>query len=188
MRFVLTGFPMPPSANALYARGMFKGKAKTWKSDLYTAFLKRANQWTIKNNDVLVRIRRAVQTAALNGTVLKVDTYFIFQRDEIWCQLRKQPKRKFKTLPFGKEELPLDPIYPKPKILDASNRIKAAHDCLCTAIGRDDLYFWAGHYEKAEASLGEGNQVIFVITEYSPRTAKDIIHEVCPQEPGNTGT
>ena len=73
---------------------------------------------------------------------LKVDTYFAFYR---------------KKLIGLKGEI---------KSIDASNRIKIAHDVLSKLIDKDDKYFVCGHFEKIIIDDSKKEQVIFNIQAY----------------------
>ncbi len=172
MRFVITGFPMAPSANALYAGGRFNGKSRRWKSDEYHSFLSRAQTWANKNQKTIQLIKDAADKAAQFGFFLRVDTYFCFKKDQLWAKAHKGYLKR------SGEEVPPKPD--RPKVLDATNRVKATHDFLASMIGRDDLNFWAGLCEKIETEENQEPEVVFVITQHKTRTYSDLLSELYP--------
>lgn len=75
------------------------------------------------------------------GLVLRVDTYFIFERSSIFTK-KGEVKKK-----------------------DHTNHIKLAHDALAKCLDIDDCYFFSGNCEKV---IGERESITFVITTHVP--------------------
>lgn len=162
-RIVIDSFPMPPSANALYSGGRFSQKSRRWKSDEYNFYLSQVAGWATHNYALVKKIRDIANEAMAKGFAVRVDTYFCFPEDSLFCKSKKAKDRV--------------------KELDASNRIKAAHDTFAKIIQVDDRHFWAGWYEKVTAPKPT---MIFVLTQFKPRNIDEINHalalETCPDE------
>lgn len=115
----ITGFPMPPSVNALYAHV----SGRTVKTRVYRDYEQAVYHWMISNGPQVDACRALVKS--LDGKVLHVDAMFYMLRKSILC-LNGKPKRN-----------------------DTSNRLKALHDVLGSIVLLiDDSYFWAGSFSK----------------------------------------
>lgn len=116
---VIKEFPVPPSANALYAYV----KNRMVKTAKYRKYEQEVFKWLTVNHDKVREIRSFVKD--LSPFVLHVDATFHMKRSDIIC-LNGKPKRN-----------------------DTSNRLKALHDVLSMIIiGVDDSYFWSGSFHK----------------------------------------
>lgn len=133
----IKGFPLPPSANALYAnsdRGRFKTAA-------YKSFEQTVHYWALKNQHILNVVREMTLDIG-PGEALRVDRIYHFRPHKIITK-DKKPRRN-----------------------DTSNRIKCLDDVLGLLLGIDDSYFWEGSYTKRPITvegLEEGVDVRFSI-------------------------
>jgi Holliday junction resolvase RusA-like endonuclease len=120
----IPNFPMPPTANGLYAwngRRMVKTKA-------YTDYDKAVMHWLVMNQDCVRLVRDYVKE--IEKQVLHIETTFHMSKSSILCK------------------------DGRPKKNDTSNRIKALHDVLASVIlGIDDSYFWSGTFSKTIAEF-----------------------------------
>lgn len=122
MEFTITGFPVPPSVNALYRFG----HGKVHKSKSYKEYERSVYAWINANQAQVKGVREFLKD--ISPYVLDVSAMFYMPRTEIVC-LDGRPKRN-----------------------DTSNRLKALHDALSAAIlGIDDCYFWSGGFNKCPA-------------------------------------
>lgn len=131
----LTGFPMPPTSNKLYASvgGRF---IKTVEGRRYDAAI--AGFSLIKFRQI-EKIKKELQANTL--PYLHISTTFVFFKKRI-VGTRGQLKR-----------------------LDASNRIKQAHDALAKILSIDDSYFVQGSFSKIMCDDEKDEQVIIEIKE-----------------------
>jgi len=128
--FEIKGFPMPPSANVLYANSPQGGRFKTAK---YKQYETQAQIWIYKNGHQLITAQEQIKSLK-HGEVLSVERDFYFRSDRI----------------ISSKGTPLKN--------DTSNRIKALDDILSKMLGIDDSYFWDGKFKKNPSphiSLGE---------------------------------
>lgn len=138
----LRGFPLPPSANGLYANQL-KGGGGRYKTTDYKKFEADAYHWSLANQHQL-RILRMMIEKLKPSQVLHVDRMFWFKAHKILTK-DLRPRRN-----------------------DTSNRLKALDDTLSKLIGLDDSYFWAGGYNKRPVlheSHTEGVDIRFTIIE-----------------------
>jgi Holliday junction resolvase RusA-like endonuclease len=117
---IISGFPMPPTTNHLYAT---VGK-KRIKSKEYKQFRERVRIWMLQHHHELM-LARNVSTKVGPRRFLHLDMTFRFHIDRI---LTKDSK---------------------PKKLDGSNRVKALEDVLCEMLGIDDCWVWSGSFDKS---------------------------------------
>lgn len=134
MRFTLSNIPMPPSSNAQYAAMAVRGKegrtfGKIRPTRELENYVKDFGNWALANNVALAKAKKFIRDEILmKGKMLGVDTFTCFPGTSLWTQ-KGLPKR-----------------------MDASNRIKALHDCLADSLQVDDSYFWEGSFSKMETS------------------------------------
>lgn len=135
----LVRFPLPPSANALYAT---VGRRRV-KSVSYRLFLRAALNW-MKFNSAAIDEARALTTLTGPNRFIHIDTVFYMPRGRIFCK-DGRPKRN-----------------------DTSNRIKALHDALAEMLGIDDCYLWSGSYDKIAVDLEAeaGVDITMVVSTY----------------------
>lgn len=129
--FTIDNFPMPPSANGLYA--FSKMYNRMIKTKAYKAYDSEVQFWIAKNQDKLSKLREFAK--GLKG-VFHIETTFCMQRKSVVCK------------------------DGRPKKNDTSNRIKALHDVLSEMIGVDDSYFWSGAFTKASLENGKDEYVV----------------------------
>lgn len=158
---------MPTTVNRLYSSGRFSGKSKRWKSDEYNSFLTQAQYWEMHRQSLVAKSADLCKSMVLEGYLIRVDTYFVFRQTDLWTK----PKTK-------KDK-------PKPKQLDASNRIKAMHDVLAKMLGIDDKYFWGGNFEKVQ---GNQQYVTIIIKFCKPKHIEEIQHESTAKTSADTPT
>lgn len=116
----IKGFPLPPSANALYLNIPGRGRCK---SAALTKYESDVRFWCLRNQHQM-NLARELTIGVGPGVFLKVSKMFFMKKKSI---LKKDgtPKRN-----------------------DTSNRIKALEDVLSKLLGIDDKWFWAGTYDK----------------------------------------
>lgn len=123
VEFTITNFPVPPSANRLYAHVQSRNGMRMVKTRDYRAYERMVYQWLTANSEQVKGTRQLVKD--IGDQVLHVDSTFHMGRSEIVCK------------------------NGKPKKNDTANRLKALHDMLSSVIvGIDDCYFWSGSFDK----------------------------------------
>lgn len=138
--FEIKGFPMPPSANALYANGKYGGRFKSIK---YREYEETVRLWCRDYQHILRTARNLINNLS-HGEVLHVERSFYHQKGKI---ITKDGK---------------------PRKNDTSNRIKALDDVLSEILGTDDSLFWSGTYYKhasTHEALGEYVDIKFSSTQ-----------------------
>lgn len=138
----LLRFPLPPSANALYAS---IGKRRV-KTAVYKKFEHAARYWMLKHSSE-INDARTLTLDTGSQRFIHIDTVFFMERKNIICK-DGTPKRN-----------------------DTSNRLKALHDVLSQILGLDDSYFFSGSYDKVavdDPSL-VGVDITMVLTPYTDR-------------------
>ncbi len=119
MEHVIRGFPVPPSVNQLHR--FVNGRVI--KSKAYNDYERAVFKWITTNQEQVKSVRDFLKD--LGEYVLDVSAVFHMEKKSIVC-LNGKPKRN-----------------------DTSNRLKALHDALSTAIlGIDDCYFWSCSADK----------------------------------------
>ena len=138
----LTGFPLPPSVNALYAT---VGRRRV-KSREYRVFERSVLAW-MKFHTIEVDEARELTLQTGPYRYIHIDCVFYMLRSRIICK-NGLPKRN-----------------------DSANRQKALDDVLSKILGIDDSYFWSGAYDKvAVDDLSDvGVDITMVIAEYKER-------------------
>lgn len=136
MKFTLSDLPMPPSSNHQYFVTSFikdgRPFGKLAPSRELKDFENRFGEWRLKNNVLVAKARKFVrEEILLKDLMIQIDTYFCFPGTALWTQ-KGMPKK-----------------------MDASNRIKALHDCIADALEIDDSWFWEGRFEKIETNRAE---------------------------------
>ena len=129
---VITGLPMPPSANALYRnvnRRFGKGSGRV-KTNEYKIFESKIKQWAWQNPDQFTLARTFIKQVQSRGDLIRLDLTFFFERSRI----------------ITKDQ--------RPKRLDTSNRLKAMHDALANMLGFDDCLIWSGAFDKIALHTG----------------------------------
>ncbi len=123
----------------------------------YKLHLRDADIWAKKKGKDLIQFWGShIKDRIHQGFIVSVDTYFIFPRSKIW------------TLPTYKK----NPNAAKK--IDASNRIKIAHDSIAEILGVDDSYFFCGWYEKIESS-DERERTVMVFNFRKPRRSDELV-------------
>lgn len=137
MKFRLSGIPMPPSSNHQYAARVFTKRNETGRNftmakicptrelDLYQ---KAFENWSITKKIQVVKAGVLCRNWMLDGFMISIYVGLCWPREKLWT-LDNQPKRN-----------------------DATDRIKALHDCLAKAIGVDDRCFWVSTEEKLQTN------------------------------------
>jgi len=131
--FQIKGFPMPPSANALYKNKNGDVGGGREKSQAYRAYEEECVLWSYKNGYQLQNIRIAISQLPKN-TVFHVERTFYF--------------RAHRTISKAGNPLKNETLG-RPKALD---------DCLAKLIGIDDKLFWDDSNKKRPSlhvALGE---------------------------------
>jgi len=120
----IVGFPVPPSANSLYAWApTYRRMIKTKK---YKEYEREVTKWVMASGSQVKAARQFFH--GLNNQVIHIDATFYMRSKEIIC------------------------LDGKPKKNDTANRLKALHDVLSSmVIGIDDSYFWSGSFSKEVA-------------------------------------
>lgn len=131
----LSGIPLPPSANNIYAtvgRKRIKSRElRKWETDL-TAY-------AYENLQTVNSVRRILEQELMSNQVLQIEALYYFKPSRILCK-SGEPKR-----------------------LDTSNYLKALHDGLANVLGIDDKYFWDGTFKKFAATGPEHVTVTFKV-------------------------
>ena len=128
---------MPPSQNHQYAAMAIRDRNGGWFGKIRPTrelenYVKAFANWAMVNNVAVAKARKFIRDEILmKGKMIGIDSYSCFPGTSIWTQ-KGMPKR-----------------------LDASNRIKALHDCLAESLQVDDSYFWDGRFVKMETSRAE---------------------------------
>jgi len=125
MRFVLDEFPLAPQSNNMYRNLRFGGRVKSTE---YKQFERAACAWADKRATLIAKIRPELELIVARRQWIRVHTFFCLPYDMIFTKT-KSAKSVFQKW-------------------DASNRIKATHDALSTALGIDDRHFSVGNAEK----------------------------------------
>lgn len=116
----IKGFPLPPSANELYANIPGRGRIKT---EALKSFEAEVHYWSMKNQHLLLPARELCQSIG-PGCFIRLHKFFYFRPHKILTK-SGEPRKN-----------------------DTSNRIKALEDVLAKLLGIDDKWFWAGNYDK----------------------------------------
>lgn len=138
----LVRFPLPPSANALYANF---GKRRI-KTAVYKQFEQAARFWLLRNSRQIDEARSLTLETGPRKFI-HIDTVFFMLRKNIICK-DGTPKRN-----------------------DTSNRLKALHDVLAQILGLDDCWFFSGSYDKVAVDLPKhvGVDITMVVSAYEDR-------------------
>ncbi len=134
--FTIKDFPMPPSANTLYANIPGKGRVKTKDYRLYEESVRI---WSFRTAHHL-QTARVIISRLPKGQALHLDRRFYFERGKIITK-GGRPRRN-----------------------DTSNRIKALDDVLAAILGCDDSLFWSGSETKVQVCnivIGESVDITF---------------------------
>lgn len=119
MEITITGLPVPPSVNQLYAYVC----NRLIKTKSYKLYEHATYKWLTVNPEQIRNVRTFFKD--IGDHVIHVDAIFHMKRKDVICKTGK------------------------PKKNDTSNRLKALHDILGSVIiGVDDSYFWSGSFEK----------------------------------------
>ena len=111
--------------------------------------------WALKNKDIL-QTAKYLLDGEWKGKTLKLDAFFIFKKDRIFCK------------------------NGKPKKLDVGNYLKAFEDCLHKELAIDDSYNFSVCLEKCS---GENEGIIVFISVITPLTAIEIMQNFSEQAP-----
>lgn len=136
VHFKILDFPMPPSANNLYANMLGRGRFKT---AALRGYEKEVSIWALQHRYLLESAREQVSKLE-PGEALSLERVFYFPYASILTK-DGRPRRN-----------------------DTSNRIKALDDVLATILGIDDSIFWSGSESKGvcrHRSLGEYVDITF---------------------------
>ena len=154
MEIIISDFPMPPSHNLLYdyvkpytlKNGITQ---KKWKySTVYKDYISVCYEWSFKHYARLKKIKKDI--GASTG-ILKLDTFFIFPYTKIFSKSGAIKK------------------------IDASNRLKACHDCFSEIVGLDDKHFFCGYFGKYPTS-DDDERVIMVVSEMETAELKRFLN------------
>ena len=153
-KFVLTNIPMPPSSNAQYAAMAIRGGEGRWFGKIRPTkalenYHEEFNKWRMINNIAVGKARVFIRDNLLKDKMLSVDTYCCFPHSDMWT------------------------IKSTVKKMDASNRLKALHDCLSDVLQIDDSWFWKSSVEKLETKT-ENPWCFVVIKPVTVRSVRDI--------------
>lgn len=117
---ILDQIPLPPSENAAYATDWQTGRR--FKSKEMNEFTARFQSWSLRRFSQIAELQKELTwELADHRRVLRVDAWLFFQYDSLFTKAKSstdRPRRK--------------------KMNDASNFIKALHDCLATMLAVDD--------------------------------------------------
>lgn len=106
--------------------------AKLAPSRELDAYVKAFGNWALVNNVAVAKAKKFIRDDILmKGKMIGVDAFCCFPGTSLWTQ-KGLPKR-----------------------MDASNRIKALHDCLAETLTVDDSSFWDVRAVKMETSRPE---------------------------------
>lgn len=123
---ILDQLPIPPSENAAYATDWNTGRR--FKSKEMNEYTRRFQQWSLRRALDIAKIQQELNwELADHRRVLRVDAILFMQHDSLF------------TKPTTKNEKPR-----RKKMNDASNFIKALHDCLATMLNVDDSRMMVG--------------------------------------------
>lgn len=141
---LIKDFPLSPSINKCYRNLGRGGRCAT--KDLVD-YKNACSAWAYKNKAVIESVKYLLR-GEWKGKVLKLDAYFIFRRDRIFCK------------------------NGKPKKLDVGNYLKAFEDCLYKELGIDDCYNFGAYLEKA---YGESEGIVVFLSAINPLSAIEVM-------------
>jgi hypothetical protein len=98
---LIKDFPLSPSINACYRNLPRGGRCST---KVLIEYKEACRLWALKNKDIL-QVAKYLLNGEWKGKSLKLDAFFIFKKDRIFCK------------------------NGKPKKLDVGNYLKAFEDC-----------------------------------------------------------
>ena len=134
LSFTIDNFPLPPSANSLYAHSrMYDRMVKT---QAYKDYDKDVQLWIASNQGKVDEVRGFAKD--LKG-VFHINATFYMQHKSVVCK------------------------DGRPKKNDTSNRIKALHDVLSNILGVDDSYFWSGSFTKVAMADGKERVAVTLV-------------------------
>jgi hypothetical protein len=156
MKFVLSQIPMPPSSNRQYWATAFmiagKPTGRLAPSTELKQYVRDFAAWAERNSVLLAKAKKFIRDEILlKDLMLQVDTYACFPGTSLWTQ-KGMPKK-----------------------MDATNRLKALHDCLSEVLAVDDSWFWGGHVEKIETR--KEPYAFVVLKPFKPRAVADLNKE-----------
>lgn len=155
---ILSGIPLPPSANEqlMTARPNGKRFTRMIKTLKARAFDDDLRLWMLKNKDQIFQIRQHAKAMVSDETktYLRVDCYFAFQNDRL----------------FSKTKRAKDFV----KRLDANNRLKSSLDALSHILNIDDRYFWTGLCEKVSCDSAQDEQIIMKVSAWTAKTINQV--------------
>ena len=154
---------LPPSANEMYETNVirvnkigkngkpYQGfKTSKRKAEILTTFQIKSASFKNKHFNEVQKIRPEIMNWVGQGYMLRVDTWFAFERGRIWTKDRN------------------------PQSLDADNRRKPMQDALASILGIDDKWFFSGNVEKVTCIEKESECSIIRIVPVKARTLADI--------------
>lgn len=145
--FTIDRFPIPPSANELYAFSRQAGRMI--KTREYRNYEKAVYSWLTTNPEQIKGIREFLTD--IGDSVIDISSHFHMPKKSIIC-LNGKPKRN-----------------------DTSNRIKALHDALSSIIlGVDDRYFWSGTFNKVVADDKSNGHVQIILKLRTINESKEV--------------
>lgn len=150
-RFVLTTLPMPPSSNHQYWNRVLPGGkvAQLTPTPELKAFVKAMEEYRLKNLVWVFKAKQLIRGWLLKGWMLNVVVRANFHGADLWTQ-KGTPKR-----------------------MDASNRVKAMHDCLAEMLQIDDSWFWSVSIEKVETTKAEPWCIVEIMP-FKPRSVTEV--------------
>jgi len=138
-------FPLSPSINACYRNLPRGGRCST---RVLVEYKSACKAWAYKNKAIL-ETAKYLLNGEWKGKALKLDAFFIFKKERIFCK------------------------NGKPKKLDVGNYLKAFEDCLHKELRIDDCYNFSVCLEKC---YGEKECIIVFISTITPLSAIEVMH------------
>lgn len=148
MKFILYGFPIPPTVNKCYPSNK---QGRRFKSKDLSQFCNVADIWSLRQKKALKDIYQHFNKLIHNNYWIEVNMYIHVNYNKIYTKKGKLKK------------------------IDASNRIKPAHDKLSELIDIDDKYFSVG---KSEFILSDKEQIVFILKSSKIKSELDLSYEI----------
>lgn len=150
-RFILTRLPMPPSSNHQYWNQVLPGgkHAKLTPTKELKEFVNAMDLYHKQNLVWVYKARQKIRQWIVGQNMLSVTVRANFHGLDLWTQKGT------------------------PKKMDASNRVKAMHDCLAEILQVDDSWFWHVVIEKVETTKSEP-WCIVEVSPWRPRSVNEV--------------
>lgn len=157
---------LPPSSNEAYEInvtrvGKVNKKGKSYmgfktsrrRSDKLMFFQMQCASYKNSNLNRVSAIRKKICEWIAQGYVVRLDTWFVFERSRIWTKDHQA------------------------QTLDADNRRKPLQDGLSNILDIDDKWFFSGNVEKVTCTSKDSECTIIRISPQRPRSLEDI-HQI----------